>query len=149
MTSSAYAGLITVVFALPGCAARSTVELISAENAYAAAMAAQADERAPYAWTLADAYMKKAREEYSYADYAAADRLCELTVQWSDKAVEVATATRAGAEALDDAVDIVPEEVDNTPQDDGPIIAPAEGEKLENLWEDDLEDEWDDDEVGP
>ena len=138
-----------VAFSLPGCAARSTVQLISAESAYAAAMAAQAEERAPYAWTLADAYMKKAREEYSYADHAAADRLCQLTVQWSDKAIEIATATRAGAEALEDAVDIVPEEVDTTPRDEGPVIAPAEGEKVENPWEDELEEDWDDEGIEP
>jgi hypothetical protein len=117
------------------------VRLIEAENAHAAALSAQADERAPYAWTLTDAYMKKAREEYSHADHADADRLSELTIQWADRAIELATAARAGAEALEEAVESVPDEAVRPPAEEAPPVAPPEGEKLENPWEDELLEE--------
>jgi len=37
-----------------------------------AARTAQADKLAPYEWTLANLYIRKAREEIGYSDYEAA-----------------------------------------------------------------------------
>ena len=51
---------IALLVGVSGCyaATRSTVDLVEAEQSMAAARAAGAPERAVYAWTMADEYMK-------------------------------------------------------------------------------------------
>jgi hypothetical protein len=54
-----------------------------------AASAAQADRYAPYHYTLAVAYLRKAREEAAQADYQAANRLGRKASQAARTAIEV------------------------------------------------------------
>lgn len=77
---------------LTGCyaATRSTVDLGQAEQQLAAARAAGAPERAVYAWTMADEYMKKARDEWARSDYQRADEMVKKATQWAAKAAELA-----------------------------------------------------------
>lgn len=56
----------------------------------AAARTAQADQRAPYEWTAANLYFRKANEEVGYSDY-------EQAVDYAKKAVELATRARDAA----------------------------------------------------
>ena len=55
-----------------------------------AARAAQADQYAPYWYTLAVEYLRKAREEAAHADYQTANRLGKKASLAARKAVEVA-----------------------------------------------------------
>ena len=90
---------------LTGCyaATRSTVDLVKVEQKVAKAKAADAPRRAVYAWTMADAYLKKARDEWGHSDFEAAHRMMEQAETWADKAIaEAASApvdTRATAPA--------------------------------------------------
>ena len=54
-----------------------------------AARAAQADQFAPYWYTLAVEYLRKAREEAAHADYQAANRFGKKASQAARRAVEV------------------------------------------------------------
>ena len=84
--------------ALSGCyaATRSTVDLGNAEQQLAAARAAGAPERAVYAWTMADEYMKKARDEWGRSDYQRADAMLKRAVIWADEARSIAQAGGTG-----------------------------------------------------
>ena len=55
-----------------------------------AARAAQADQYAPYWYTLAVEYLRKAREEAAHADYQTANRMGRTASQAARRAVEVA-----------------------------------------------------------
>ena len=82
---------------LTGCyaATRSTVDLGQAERQLAAARAAGAPERAVYAWTMADEYMKKARDEWARSDYQRADEMVKKATKWAAKAAELAQSGEA------------------------------------------------------
>lgn len=60
-----------------------------------AAREARADQLAPYEFTLAVEYLRKAREEASYADFQAANRFGRIAAEAAEKAVELAVARAA------------------------------------------------------
>jgi hypothetical protein len=62
------------------------------------ARAAQADQFAPYYFTLAVEYLRKAREEAAHADYQAANRLGRKASEAARKAVEIALSEVRSAE---------------------------------------------------
>lgn len=79
-----------------GCTAtKSTVYLAKAEQALIVARQAEAPEWAPYPWTQADAFIKKAREEWGYSDFGAAESLSLKSQEWANKAVEEARQNKA------------------------------------------------------
>jgi len=135
---------LILVASLAGCtAAKSGYHLVKAEQAYAAAVVHEASERAPYAWTMADSYMKKAREEWGHSDFEASEQLSAKAVEWATRAAEVAESSR-DLDALDSAPEVVPEEVERTDEPEQPAIQPAEGDKIDNPWDDEfLEDDFD------
>jgi hypothetical protein len=55
-----------------------------------AARVVQADRHAPYWYTLAVEYLKKAREEAAHADYQAANRFGRRAAEAAERAKEVA-----------------------------------------------------------
>ena len=71
---------------------RGSVVLIKAEKKLAEARNAGAPERATYAWTLANEYMKKARDEYSHSDFEAAEALVKKAEKWAAEAAKIAAA---------------------------------------------------------
>jgi len=83
---------VALLVGLPGCyaATRATVDLGQAEQQLAAARAAGAPERAVYAWTMADEYMKKARDEWARSDYQRADEMVNKATEWAAKAADLA-----------------------------------------------------------
>ena len=89
---------LLLLTALSGCyaATRSTVDLGKAEQQLAAARAAGAPERAVYAWTMADEYMKKARDEWGRSDYQRADAMLKNAVKWANEARSIAQAGGTG-----------------------------------------------------
>ena len=94
---------------LLGCAARSTLQIVQAEQAIYLAREAEAPERAVYEWTLAEQYMQKAREEWSHSDYGPADQFARKAVDWAGKA-ELAAAEGQSYERVEASPDVVPEE---------------------------------------
>ncbi len=56
---------------------QSTVVLVDAAAEVAAAKTARAEEQAPFEYTAAEAYLHKAREEQSYAEFEVAVRFAE------------------------------------------------------------------------
>jgi hypothetical protein len=98
---------VSALLLLGACTAvRGTVKLAQAEQAVLLARQAGAPERAVYAFTRAEAFMVKAREEWGYADYGAAEALCSEATTWADKArqeAEVAPAPPAAAAPPDAA----------------------------------------------
>ncbi len=88
-----------------GCAAaRSGYVLLNAQRSVEKAVAAGAEKKAPYEYTLAVEYYQKACEENTYSDYGTSDKLAQSAIAWADRAVE------ATADADKDfGEDIVPE----------------------------------------
>lgn len=80
--------LAVVCVLLSGCAARASYFLVDAARAYRDAEKAQAEERAPYEFTLAGEYLHKAREEAGYSDYSAAEKLAKRSIEESRRAIE-------------------------------------------------------------
>ncbi len=56
----------------------------------AEAKAANAHRHAVYAWTMADSYMKKARDEWGHSDYEAAEALMKKAETWANEAIQIA-----------------------------------------------------------
>lgn len=71
---------------------QSGTVLVEATAEVAAARAAQADELSPFEFEAAEAYLHKAREEQSYADY-------EVSVGFAEKSRDCARVARMRAEA--------------------------------------------------
>lgn len=117
-------GMPLVLPLLAGCvaAARGTYHLAQAEQVYAQAQQAEAEEHAVYAWTMAESYMLKAREEYALADYQAAERLAATAAEWADKARAI---TAARQEALRGTGEPLPEDVQR-PAPTSPILENSE-----------------------
>lgn len=137
---------------LPGCAAKSTYWLAQAESAVNDARNAEAPERAVYHWTMADSFMRKAREEWGYADFGAAETLARRAEQSAREAERVALEVGKTID-LDGENASVPEDVETAPEPDlidpverPAIEAPAEDQVEFDLDEDDQEDDFELDE---
>ena len=91
---------------LSGCAVKGTYHIAQAELAVSLAQEDDAEELAVYAWTMADAYLKKAREEYFYADYEAAEQYALAAEKWAERAQEI---VRQGSDPMNSAPDALPE----------------------------------------
>src|SRR5438105_4401789 len=77
--------------ALAACGpVQSTAYLMDAEVQIEAARTAQAERYAPYEWTAANLYYRKAKEEVGYSDY-------EQAVDFAQKAQKFATQARDNA----------------------------------------------------
>ena len=80
---------------LGGCyaATKATVDLSGAQQKLEMARTAGAPERATYAWTMADEFLKKARDEWGRSDYEAAEALLKKAAYWADQATSIAQAS--------------------------------------------------------
>lgn len=88
--------LLALPLLLGGClATKSTVYMVKAEQALAAANQVEAQKWAPYQWEQAQAFMVKAREEWGTSDYGAAEALALKVEQVSAQAAEVARQNQA------------------------------------------------------
>ena len=78
----AIAALALAALGLTGCGPiQSTSLILDADTQLEAARAADGPKFAPYEYTLADAYLHKAREEQGYADY-------EVCIDFAQKALD-------------------------------------------------------------
>ena len=85
--------LVAAAGSLAGCGpVKSTSHLLDAEVQIQAARTAGAEKLAPFEWTAANLYIRKAREEVGYSDFQAG-------VDFAEKASRYATEARAKAMA--------------------------------------------------
>ena len=73
-----------LVIAMLGCSVKGTVELMRAERAYDLAEEKSLGDSDEFNWTMADAYIKKSREEYANSNYEIAGvlaRKCQDSLQ--------------------------------------------------------------------
>ncbi len=99
-----------LLVAQPGCtAAKSGAVLVQAEQAMREADAARAASEAPYEYALADAYRRKAREEWANSSYGAAEALAAEALALARKAIDQA---EFGLDESPEPDDIDDEDVD-------------------------------------
>ena len=79
-------------FLLIGCAIKSSVVLVEAEQAVN--LVHEYKEIAPYEWNMADQYIKKAREEYATSQYEDAEMLANKASFWAQKVQELAQTSK-------------------------------------------------------
>ncbi len=105
--------LALVPLLLSGCAVRSAYVLLNAERAVVKAQDAGAEEKSAYEYTLARAYLQKAREENTYSEYQVSERLAKTSMEYAQRALEN---TSDAEREYDD--DIVPEERIERPKEE-------------------------------
>ena len=113
---------------LTGCiaATRTTVKLAQAEQNMAAARDAGAQERAVYAWTMADEYMKKARDEWARSDFETAESMVKKAKYWADESASIARSAPARLpNETDEAVEPMNDEADVNPVTDPEPAGPG------------------------
>ena len=71
--------------ALLGCSVKGTVELVQAERAYQLGQQQNLRDKDIFSWTMANSYLKKAREEYANSNYEQASILAERSTEWLNK----------------------------------------------------------------
>lgn len=92
--------LLALAATLAGCApVHSNLNLVDAEVALEGARAAGGQKIAPYEYTVAEAYLRKAREELGYAQYGAAAELAERARGFAEQARQKAAEAGKPAEA--------------------------------------------------
>ena len=110
---------LTAILGLTGCiaATRTTVKLAQAEKNMAAARDAGAPEQAVYAWTLADEYMKKARDEWARSDFEASESLVKKAKHWADESASIARAAPTKIQdEMDEAASQISEGANSAPE---------------------------------
>jgi TonB family protein len=102
------APILALLIALTGCASgRASVALVNAQKSVTQAAQRGADEHATFEFTMAQAYLTKAREEASFSDYRTSVELSHQAAEWSDKAV-ITMATQGRGDTVPDATTIEP-----------------------------------------
>lgn len=102
--------LALALLTLPGCALKTTILVMDAEQAVSAAEAVQADELATHDMTMARAYMQEAQRLWAHSQYAAADRLALESRRLAEAAAQkAAVGGDPSQEALEDAATPPPE----------------------------------------
>ena len=93
--------LFALILVLPGCyaATKATVDMASAQQQLEVARSLGAPDSAVYAWTMADEYMKKAKDEWGRSDYQAADKLLQQAQHWAEQAASIAKASEVAVPA--------------------------------------------------
>ncbi|AKJ01960.1 hypothetical protein ATI61_103679 [Archangium gephyra] len=92
--------LVAAAGAVAGCGPlRSTSNLLDAEVQIQAARTAGAEKLAPYEWTAANLYIRKAREEVGYSDFQAGVDFAEKAARFAAEARTKAMANANGEEA--------------------------------------------------
>ncbi len=117
---------VFLLLVLPGCyaATKATVDIASAQQELETARSLGAPERAVYAWTMADEYMKKAKDEWGRSDYQAADKLLKQARHWADQAASIARANE---------VDSSRDALEDEPLQDA--VEPEDSTTLEGVWQ--------------
>jgi hypothetical protein len=96
--ASTLACAITCALALAGCSAAAAVQNVKAAAAVERAREAGTAKSAPYELAAAQAYLAKAREEASEAQYVDAIRFAKAAQAQADKAVEVGRTSEGAAQ---------------------------------------------------
>ena len=71
-----------LLFAILGCSVKGTIELAKAERVYDLAQQENLRDQDMFSWTMANSYLKKAREEYANSNYEQASILAQRSSEW-------------------------------------------------------------------
>ena len=71
-----------LLLAILGCSVKGTVELVKAERIYDLAQEQNLRDQDMFSWTMANSYLKKAREEYANSHYEQAAILAQRSSEW-------------------------------------------------------------------
>ncbi|MFK7929623.1 MAG: hypothetical protein AB8H79_15615 [Myxococcota bacterium] len=83
-----YRAMIAIVLILTGCSAgKASYALLQADRAIRNAREGGADEQAQFEYTMAQAYLVKAREEAQFSSYRDSVILSRGAADWADKAL--------------------------------------------------------------
>ena len=74
-----------VLITFLGCAIKSGVTMMKAEQAYIEANIEE-NRQAVYEWTMVESYMLKAREEYANSSFEDAENLANKAIEWMEEA---------------------------------------------------------------
>jgi hypothetical protein len=128
------AGALLLLVGLSGCyaATRSTVHMVEATQKLTEARQAGAPARAVYAWTKADEYMKKARDEWGRSEFQSAERLFAKSKTWSEEAARLARVAGPAdtIESLPDQLDVEPA----APKPSGSPLGEDPDDDEEGVW---------------
>jgi len=125
-----------ILGSLWGCGpVNSAIALRDAREALDMARQAEAPDVAPYEWTMAKAYLDKAREEQGYADYKMSVELAERTAELAQFAVDAVGGyrpTEGGGTGQDDPIEELgpppePSSESDAPSPEDPGLGPAAG----------------------
>lgn len=123
--------LLAIALLLPGCALKTTMAVMDAEQAVFAAEAAGAVELATHDVTMARAYMEEAHRLWAHSQYAAADRLALEAKRLADDAArKAAVGGDPGQEMPDDAAT-----PPSTPVEPPPVEEPDDSELMQLIEE--------------
>jgi hypothetical protein len=116
--------LVLVLVIVAGCGPIVYVNEVTrrASDKVEEARAAEADKYAPYYWTRAKEYYRKAREVAAYADFQGANAYGRLASEAAEKAIEEAALVKK--DPSKGPVDTKPKPL-TAPAKDGSEIAPA------------------------
>ena len=123
-------GLVVLGLAMSGCyaATRTTIRMVEADQKLTEAREAGAPNQALYAWTKADEYLKKARDEWGRSEFESAERLLVKSMEWSAEATRLARAI-GPVQELEALPDQLPVDPQRTEQEE--LEAEAEAEEEE------------------
>ena len=124
--------LPTLILLTSGCGAvRAGVQLQDAMTARDAALVRDADQNAPYEWTMASLYLDKAWEEMGTGQYRMCVTLAKKSAEWSDHAI---VQVEKGRRTLEVDIESVPEPgvVPDPTREESPGVPPPPPEPAED-----------------
>lgn len=127
--------LLALALLLPGCALKTTMAVMDAEQAVHAAESAGARESAVHDVTMARAYMEEAQRQWARSQYGSADRLAAEAKRLADQAAQKAAMGGDPGQALPEDL-VAPPPVEETAPTDEP-----DDSELMQLIEEDKEEE--------
>ena len=86
---------------------------------------ADADELAPYEWTMTQEYLFKAKEEWGNASFGDAESLAKEANEWAARAEQAALRLQRYQDA-EGMHETVPEEIESGVNEEDPLFAPPE-----------------------
>lgn len=113
--------LFTLVLLLsPGCAIKTTVGLMDADQAVRAAVDAGGDELATHDTTMARAYLVEAHRQWGRSRYASADQLAAEALRYAEQASQKSAVGGDPGQLVPDEVEVVPDVEAVGPQQEEP-----------------------------
>jgi hypothetical protein len=110
---------------LGGCAIASTGKILKGAASVESAERAEAEKYAIYEITRAREYLHKAREEWGYSDFEAAEKFAIQAQEWADKARDKARDHDQPRPTPPPAAPAAPPQTQAAPAEPVPVVVPV------------------------